>query len=277
MGGSSLFSFRRGPHRHSSLRSKMSSVFNSRSVRKNMTPLTFKALQQIPKVVAEDHVRSYLSSCPLLESAYDISTTSSSSATALGRFFEDVWRTQDNMEEYSDMIHDIQLLSLVKKKADENNLSYSDIELMLRFIRVLKKDYQLSRWSDESLVTFAAEEVSIRRYHAVELVTANESDKHGSMGYTRICHKHKLIDCKCSHIKDLVVVARHEEPENVIKEGTSSMKVIKHLRSKILGSKASSPVTPTSIRISLPRTTVSSPKGQTVQSETVRVQCIDAR
>ncbi|KAK9245183.1 hypothetical protein V1506DRAFT_459533 [Lipomyces tetrasporus] len=276
MGGSSIFSFRRGLHRHGSFRSKMSSVFNGRSVRKNMTPLTFKALQQIPKIVTEDHVRSYLSSCPSPESPYDISTTSSSSATALGRFFEDVWRTQDNMEEYSDMLHDIQLLSLVKTKADENNLSYSDIELMLRFIRVLKRDYQLSKWSDDSVVAFAAEEVSVRRYHVVELVTANETDKHGSMGYARLCNKHKLVNCKCSHVKDLVFVARHEEPENVIKEGTSSIKVIRHLRSKILGSKISTPATPTSIRVSLPRSTLSSPRGQTVQSETIRLQCIDA-
>ncbi|KAK9368961.1 hypothetical protein V1509DRAFT_622049 [Lipomyces kononenkoae] len=253
MGGSSLFSFRKGPHHHGSLRSRMSSVFNGRSVRNSVTPLTFKALQQIPKVVTEDHVRSYLSSCTSLEGSYDISTASSSSATALGRFFEDVWRTQDNMEEYSDMIHDIHLLSLVKKKADENNLTYSDIELMLRFIRVLKKDYQLSKWSDESLIAFAAEEVSVRRYHAVELVTANESDKPGFMGYTRMCPKHKLINCKCSHIKDLVIVGRHEEPENVIMEGTSSIKVIRHLRSKILGTKAITPVTPTSIQLSLPR------------------------
>ncbi|KAK9479768.1 hypothetical protein V1514DRAFT_366517 [Lipomyces japonicus] len=83
----------------------------------------------------------------------------------------------DKAMQYLDSLYDIHIHCLVAIYANKYKLVYTDIEIMLKFMFMLRRDFQTSRWSHHRMIIFAASQVKEKRSFIHDMVSRSEANE----------------------------------------------------------------------------------------------------
>ncbi|KAK9456618.1 hypothetical protein V1511DRAFT_509302 [Dipodascopsis uninucleata] len=189
-------------------------------------PLTHANLAKIPR--CENRVQEYISKCvtPRLNSpGKGIGSTGSSE---FKNFMEDFAlespakadsKSSLVMNEYVDFIRDRYFYDLISEFSTIENLSYWDIELFLKFLRLLRRDVHTSKWSDRYMVAFAAQAVKSKRSSVQALLMTKEYTENSGYESVYRCKIHQYKPEKCSADCRFKEATRLENKDSFKKSG----------------------------------------------------------
>ncbi|KAK9467287.1 hypothetical protein V1512DRAFT_260862 [Lipomyces arxii] len=214
------------PKRRHSLLSKILNFrkrdgIDSKPVASAQSSLTSEFLQSVPKITFEDRIQLYLSSC-LDPGAWAVENTDHTST--FGHKFEDVWRQDENdaMADLQDLLNDMWVQVLIKKNSEEFHLSMYEVELMMRLIKLLRRNAQVSKWSDEVVVRFASQAVA-EKQSDVESILRDAEFYYTKLAEASKCKLHRISNCDSCMFQT--------ESDVFLSEPDSVDKVLKFLRS----------------------------------------------
>lgn len=112
--------------------------------------LSATALQQVPKFDTQERVQKFVDGLPP-NIEFDLSEFA-----VIHQKLHDIFRYTTSNEGYTDIINDVALLILIKRRAERMCLSYYGVsDLALPLMRIMKRDQLMSRWPDDYVVLVA--------------------------------------------------------------------------------------------------------------------------